>query len=73
MVVTVRLVEQNAVLALDVADHGYVMENGCIVLEGPATTLRQNSDIKEFISRPQRADHAAHIATGNATAVASVG
>jgi branched-chain amino acid transport system ATP-binding protein len=45
---TVLLVEQNAALALDVADHGYVMENGRIVLEGPATTLRQNSDIKEF-------------------------
>ena len=45
---TVLLVEQNAALALDIADHGYVMENGRIVLEGPATSLRQNSDIKEF-------------------------
>jgi branched-chain amino acid transport system ATP-binding protein len=45
---TVLLVEQNASLALDIADHGYVMENGRIVLEGPAEALRQNSDIKEF-------------------------
>jgi branched-chain amino acid transport system ATP-binding protein len=45
---TVLLVEQNATLALDIADHGYVMENGRIVLEGPAEALRQNSDIKEF-------------------------
>jgi len=45
---TVLLVEQNAALALEVADHGYVMENGRIVLDGPAATLRQNSDIKEF-------------------------
>jgi branched-chain amino acid transport system ATP-binding protein len=45
---TVLLVEQNAALALDIADHGYVMENGRIVLEGPAAALRQNSDIKEF-------------------------
>jgi branched-chain amino acid transport system ATP-binding protein len=45
---TVLLVEQNAALALAVADHGYVMENGRIVLEGPAAGLRQNSDIKEF-------------------------
>jgi len=45
---TVLLVEQNAALALDIADHGYVMENGRIVLEGPAGTLRENSDIKEF-------------------------
>ena len=45
---TVLLVEQNAALALAIADHGYVMENGRIVLEGQAETLRQNSDIKEF-------------------------
>ena len=45
---TVLLVEQNAALALEVADHGYVMENGRIVLEGPAAALRQNSDVKEF-------------------------
>jgi branched-chain amino acid transport system ATP-binding protein len=45
---TVLLVEQNAALALDIADHGYVMESGRIVLDGPAPALRQNSDIKEF-------------------------
>ena len=45
---TVLLVEQNAALALDLADHGYVMENGRVVLEGPAASLRENSDIKEF-------------------------
>jgi branched-chain amino acid transport system ATP-binding protein len=45
---TVLLVEQNATLALTIADHGYVMENGRIVLEGSAEALRQNADIKEF-------------------------
>jgi len=45
---TVLLVEQNATLALAIADHGYVMENGRIVLEGAASTLRENADIKEF-------------------------
>ena len=45
---TVLLVEQNAALALEIADHGYVMENGRIVLEGPAEALGQNPDIKEF-------------------------
>mgnify|MGYP003694063721 CR=1 FL=1 len=45
---SVLLVEQNAAMALAVADHGYVMENGRIVLEGPAGKLRDNSDIKEF-------------------------
>ena len=45
---TVLLVEQNAALALELADHGYVMENGRIVLEGPAADLRENQEIKEF-------------------------
>jgi branched-chain amino acid transport system ATP-binding protein len=45
---TVLLVEQNATLALDFADYGYVMENGRIVLDGPADTLRRNSDVREF-------------------------
>ena len=45
---TVLLVEQNATLALTIADHGYVMENGRIVLEGAAEALRENADIKEF-------------------------
>ena len=45
---TVLLVEQNAALALAIAEHGYVMENGRIVLEGRADALRENADIKEF-------------------------
>jgi branched-chain amino acid transport system ATP-binding protein len=45
---TVLLVEQNATLALGIAEHGYVMENGRIVLDGPAASLRENADIKEF-------------------------
>jgi branched-chain amino acid transport system ATP-binding protein len=45
---TVLLVEQNASLALTIADHGYVMENGRIVLEGSASALGDNADIKEF-------------------------
>jgi branched-chain amino acid transport system ATP-binding protein len=44
----VLLVEQNATMALEVADHGYVMETGRIVLEGSAENLRSNSDIREF-------------------------
>jgi branched-chain amino acid transport system ATP-binding protein len=45
---TVLLVEQNATLALAIAQHGYVMENGRIVLDGSAAALRDNADIKEF-------------------------
>jgi branched-chain amino acid transport system ATP-binding protein len=46
--VTFLLVEQNAALALAIGDFGYVLENGAIVLEGPAGQLRDNADIKEF-------------------------
>jgi branched-chain amino acid transport system ATP-binding protein len=45
---TVLLVEQNATMALQIADHGYVMENGRVVLEGTGDALRENADIKEF-------------------------
>ncbi|MGE5841026.1 MAG: ABC transporter ATP-binding protein [Deltaproteobacteria bacterium] len=44
----ILLVEQNARAALGIADEGYVMENGRIVMGGPADTLRDNEDIKEF-------------------------
>jgi len=46
--VSVLIVEQNARAALELADYGYVMENGRIVLDGPAAQLRENEDIKEF-------------------------
>jgi branched-chain amino acid transport system ATP-binding protein len=42
------VVEQNARAALGIADYGYVMENGRVVLSGSAETLRDNEDIKEF-------------------------
>ena len=46
--ITMLLVEQNAKAALDVADFGYVLETGRIVMEGPADRLRQSRDIQEF-------------------------
>ncbi len=45
---SVLLVEQNANAALSLVDYGYVMENGRIVLDGPASQLAENEDIKEF-------------------------
>jgi len=45
---SVLLVEQNAVVALSLADYGYVMENGRVVMDGPASKLRENADIREF-------------------------
>jgi branched-chain amino acid transport system ATP-binding protein len=45
---SILLVEQNAKAALSISDHAYVMENGRIVLEGPAEKVKENEDIKEF-------------------------
>jgi branched-chain amino acid transport system ATP-binding protein len=45
---TLLLVEQNAHMALNVADHGYVLENGRIVLEDRCAVLREKDDVKEF-------------------------
>ena len=46
--ISILLVEQNANMALKAADYGYVMENGKIVLDGPAAALAENEDVKEF-------------------------
>ncbi|AMO22724.1 ABC transporter ATP-binding protein [Ramlibacter solisilvae] len=45
---TMLLVEQNAQMALNAADHGYVLENGRIVMEDRCEVLREKDDIKEF-------------------------
>jgi branched-chain amino acid transport system ATP-binding protein len=45
---TLLLVEQNANMALNVADYGYVLENGRIVMEDTCERLREKEDIKEF-------------------------
>jgi len=42
------IVEQNTRVALEIADYGYVMESGRIVLEGQAQELRDNEDVREF-------------------------
>jgi len=42
------IVEQNVRAALGVSNYGYVMENGRIVLDGPADRLKDNEDVKEF-------------------------
>lgn len=44
----ILVVEQNVNAALEIADHGYVMENGRIVMGGPAERLRNNEDVREF-------------------------
>jgi branched-chain amino acid transport system ATP-binding protein len=45
---TVLLVEQNATMALSIANHGYVLENGKVVLDKPAAELLADEDIREF-------------------------
>lgn len=45
---TILLVEQNARIALSIADYGYIMENGKIVMDDPVNKLKENEDVKEF-------------------------
>jgi len=46
--VTFLLAEQNTNIALRYANHGYILENGRVVLDGSASELRENTDVKEF-------------------------
>ena len=45
---SVLLIEQNATMALSIADTGYIMETGKIVMDGPAEKLLKDEDVKEF-------------------------
>ncbi len=45
---SVLLVEQNANMALSIAQHGYVMEAGKIVMDKPAHAMREDEDVREF-------------------------
>ncbi len=45
---TILLVEQNAKMALGIADYGYIMEAGRIVLEGASAELQENEDVREL-------------------------
>ena len=46
--VSFLLAEQNTMVALRFADYGYILENGRVVMDGRATELAQNEDVKEF-------------------------
>ena len=46
--VTVLLVEQNANMALNVSDHGYIMETGNVVMDNPSEVLLKDEDVREF-------------------------
>jgi branched-chain amino acid transport system ATP-binding protein len=46
--VSFLLAEQNTTVALRHADYGYILENGRIVMDGPANELASNEDVKEF-------------------------
>jgi branched-chain amino acid transport system ATP-binding protein len=46
--VSFLLAEQNTNMALRFADYGYILENGRVVMDGEATRLRENDDVKEF-------------------------
>ena len=42
------LIEQNARIALNFSQYGYIMENGKVVLDGPCKDLMENEDVREF-------------------------
>jgi branched-chain amino acid transport system ATP-binding protein len=46
--VSFLLAEQNTNIALRYADYGYILENGRVVMDGEASRLRENDDVKEF-------------------------
>jgi branched-chain amino acid transport system ATP-binding protein len=46
--VSFLLAEQNTSVALRYADHGYILENGRVVMDGAAAELAANEDVKEF-------------------------
>jgi branched-chain amino acid transport system ATP-binding protein len=45
---SILLVEQNAAMALSIAEHGYILETGRIALDKPAASLRADDDVREF-------------------------
>jgi len=46
--VSILLAEQNTNVALKYARYGYILENGRVVMDGEASALRENEDVKEF-------------------------
>ena len=46
--VSILLAEQNTMVALRFAEYGYILENGRVVMDGAAKSLRENEDVKEF-------------------------
>ncbi len=59
---TVLLVEQNTAVALELADHGYVIENGRVVMDADSATLREDPDIMEFYLGRQEGGERRHYA-----------
>ena len=45
---SVLLIEQNAMMALSIANYGYIMETGKVVMDGDGAKLRDDDDVKEF-------------------------
>ena len=70
---TVLLVEQNAQRALDIADYGYIMENGRVVLDGTAQKLAANADVQEFYLGVSAVRRARACATSSTTSAARGG
>jgi branched-chain amino acid transport system ATP-binding protein len=46
--VSMLLVEQNASMAFSVSHHGYILENGKVMLDGPSESLMRNPEVREL-------------------------
>ena len=49
--VTILLAEQNTNVALQYAEYAYILENGRVVMEGSAESMRDNEDVKQYRRR----------------------
>ena len=73
--VSVLLIEQNAAMALSIADYGYILETGKVVLDGDAEKLRKDEDVQEFYLGLHAGEtgNARASATSSTTSAASAG
>ena len=71
--VSMLLVEQNAAVAFAVANYGYILEMGKVVIDGPVEKLVRDQDVREFYLGLGGAGASAAIATSSTTSAASAG
>ena len=69
----ILLVEQNATMALSIAEHGYIMETGKIVMDKPADELMRDEDVQEFYLGLHGGESGSPFETSSTTSVGNGG